>query len=136
MKKNQLISVLKVLSIIIFLIISRNGPHVSIPFGFVFYAFFNDFFVLFKNNLSFALSTLLSITGIILILFSFRKNKNYLSIIGYLLTFTMVLGSYLEGTVFKNPEKEVYFFITSGIYIIISIFIIMNSIKEIKKVSH
>jgi len=132
MNKIHLISTLKIVSILVFLSISIHGPHVSIPFGFVIIISVWDFF---ENINSINLEDvviILDLIGLILVLYSIKAKKNYLSIIGYLLTYIMLFGALFETNVLQRPEKNTYFFITSSVYFIISIYIIHDTISSKK----
>lgn len=129
LNKKQIITTLKIISILIFISISVHGEHVSVPFGFVIivtiYAFFENLKAI---NIE-TFSVLLTLIGIILIPLSIKQKNKNLVIIGYLLTYILLFGSLFMSDVLQKPEKNSYFFITSGVYFIISIYIIWEALS-------
>ena len=135
MKKKKIIPSLKVISLILFLFIAVHGPHVSVPFGLVIFIIIWDFFENMKSLNLDQIEIILSLVGLILVLLSIRIKRNYLVSIGYLLTYVMILGCLFRSNVLQKPQNNTYFFITSGIYIIISLYIIFHTVLTAKKIN-
>ncbi|MCL6296473.1 hypothetical protein [Jejuia spongiicola] len=119
---------LKVLSIIIFLIITRNNPHALIPMLLVLITSLIYTFTEFEHTIM----PILASVGVILVLFSFIKNKKNILIIGYFLTYIILIDMLLDKNLWERIDKEIYFFITTISYITLSIYIIVKSFKIVK----
>lgn len=119
---------LKIISIIIFLMIARESEHAWIPIGFVLLTSLFYVFSEFKH----IIIQLLSFLGLILVLYSLVKRKIVFTIFGYLLTYIILINNFIDYITSNGSNNEFYFLITTLIYIVLSIYIIIKSIKNNK----
>lgn len=120
------INVLKIISIIFFLIITKNGEHVSIPNAlFLIYsatAIFTNFENLFIPFIALIGSTLILIP----------IKRKYVVIIGYLLTYPLIVIYLNDERILKYFERHLFFWTTTIIYLLISFYVISKIINDLK----
>ncbi|GAB1857915.1 hypothetical protein MHTCC0001_27520 [Flavobacteriaceae bacterium MHTCC 0001] len=124
MKLNQL----KIVSIIFFLIIAREGDHAWIPIGFI---LLTSLFYIF-SEFKYVIVQLLSFLGLILILYSIVKHRIVFVILGYLLTYIILINNLIDYVTSEKSHSEVYFLITTFIYFGLSMYVIAKSIMNNK----
>lgn len=114
---------LKILSIIIFLIIARTGnEHVVLP---MFLIIFSVIYIFTDFNA--VLLPFLAFIGIVLILVSLVKKNNYILTLGYFLTYLILFQSFIDKSLYENPQREIYFLITATAYFVLSLYILLKS---------
>lgn len=120
------LSKLKLVSVVLFFCIARNNnDHVILPMILVLATFVLYVFIEFKE----ALIPCLSALGLILVLTSLVRKSTTLVIIGYALSYSILIAFYLDESLYKNIAKELYFIITSGLYVLLSFIVIIKSFK-------
>ena len=128
MMKKYTLTFLKIISILIFISIEVYGEHISVPFGFVFLiSLYNSI-----ENLE-HLGIIFSFLGLLLVLISIKKRNYYFTLFGYLLSYIMIFGSLFGTNVLEKPQRNSYFFITSSIFFLISIYVIAQETLKSKK---
>jgi len=120
--KKKRLRLLKIISLIIFSIIARNTPHVIIPMiigvPFISFVIFIDFME--------GIMPLLSLIGVILVLIDINKKKDKFTVVGYMLSYIILIYIFIDITSKQIFIKELYFLISSSIYIALSVFIMIN----------
>ncbi len=121
---------LKIVSIVVFLIITRNNnEHVVMPMVFILVT--SAFYIV--NELKAAILPFMASLGIVLVLMSELKKSKTILLLGYLLTYLILMRSFFDKTLYENVMKELFFFITSGFYIIMSIYILIKNYSSSNK---
>lgn len=123
---NKLLISLKIISIFIFLIIARNNPHVTVPMIFVLVTSL----IYMLTELEHVIIPLLAFIGLLIILYSLINKRVILVILGYLLTYVILGSMLLDKSFYERIDKEIYFIITFLFYMILSIYIIIKTIKN------
>jgi hypothetical protein len=122
------LSKLKIISIILFSIITRNNnEHVIFPM--IVILVISVFYVILEFR-----ETILSsaaLIGIFLILLSNLKIGKYITFIGYVLTYPILLNSFFDQTFYSNLSQEIYFISTSFLYILLSLFIMLKQYRKL-----
>lgn len=123
---NKLLIWLKIISIFIFLFIARNNPHISVPIIFILVTSLIYMFTEFKH----VMIPLLAFIGLLLILYSLVNKRVILVVIGYLLTYVILGNMLFDKSFYERIDKEIYFIITFISYMILSIYIIVKTVKN------
>ena len=118
---------IKLLSIVLFLIITKPGNHISIPmvFGLIISLFYfleeasKEFFIPF-----------LSLVGVVSLIFSLRIKKTLLVYIGYLLTYLMLLNFVKDQEGVTILKKNSLFFSSIIVYFLLSFFVLFKTVEN------
>ncbi len=118
---------LKIVTVILFLVITRNNSeHVVMPMIFSLITSLFYIFSEFKHTIPFVLA----IAGLCLVLYTIVKKNKFILIAGYLLTYLILIVNLIDPNTFNNFIKEIYFFLTTTLYLILSIYVILKPNKR------
>ncbi len=120
----KLLNVLKILSIVNFLIIIKPGDHVSIPMIMGLIVALGYFF---SGKISEFILPLLALVGLILVAFSLKKQNKIVVFIGYGLTYLFLWQLLSHNKLYLNLGSYLYLFITLITYTILSLIVIIKT---------
>ena len=122
MKRIQWITFLKICSIIVYLLIAKVGPKLTIPLVMILLHYMSYGI---SQDIIGTLVCLPAVIGIILILYSTKaKRKFTFTIIGYFLTYIYPIIFLMDEYVYRNLSRQLSFFLTTGTYFTISFIVI------------
>jgi len=124
--------ILIISSLILFCLITKNGNHISLP---MIVGLISGLVYFFKNP-ELHIIAVLSTLGLIILIFSIIKkrfnNWKYI-LIGYLLTYLILVINLLHESVINNIQKQKFFIISICLYFILSIVVIIRTYSFQKK---
>lgn len=119
------LQILKIISVVVFLSITKSGQHISLP---IFIGLLSGFLYFFKNPLN-HIPSILTVTGLVIIIISCKRHlKTHLVTLAYLITYIIPIMNLMDKRMY-NFEKQWFFFLSTFIYFIISIYVIFKSYK-------